>query len=282
MSLDKEWSIYMHTNNINDKKYIGMTCNIENRFGKNGFGYLHKKNGKYVQPAFAYAILKYGWKSFSHDILYTNLSKKEADDLEKRLIQEYDTRNPKNGYNIRGGGSNGHLSEETKEKLRESMIGKYDGEKNPFYGKHHSQEVRDTISKKAKERDIDISGEKNPMFGKKLTPEEKYRCGNSNRGKHLSSETKEAISKANKEYYKTHIHHALGTHRTEEQKEVLRQKMMGREMNEEWKEKIGRGHAKYTYICIETNREYYSSGEASRDTGIDKSSIQKAANGKQS
>lgn len=282
MFLDRDWVVYMHINKINNKKYVGMTCNINSRFGKNGSGYLRKnKDGTYTQPAFANAIIKYGWENFSHEVLYSNLLKEEADKLEEEIIEKYNTRNPKNGYNIREGGSNGHLSEETKAKLREKMTGRYDGEDNPFYGKHHSQEVKNIISEKAKERDIDIFGEKNPMFGRIFTEEEKYIRGNANRGKHLSENTKEKISKSNKEYYKTHIHHALGVHRTEEQKEVLRQKMLGRKLDEECKEKIGKGHSKYIYVCVETNREYYSSGEAMRDTGIDKASIRRVANGQQ-
>lgn len=258
-----------------------MTCNIKSRFGKNGKGYLHKnKEGEYSQPAFANAINKYGWDNFSHEIINDNLTKKEADVLEEKMIKEYDSQNPKKGYNIKNGGSNGHLSENTKSKLKKAMEGKYDGEDNPFYGKHHSKETKDLLSKKAKENVKDISGDKNPMFGIKLTLEEKYHRGDFRRGTKLSEDTKEKISKSNKEYYKTHVHHALGVHKTDKQKENLRQKMLGRKMDEQWKKKIGEGHAVYIYICVETNCEYYSSGEASRKTGIDKSSIQKVANGK--
>jgi group I intron endonuclease len=282
MSNDKEWCVYMHTNNINNKKYIGMTCDVSSRFEKNGEGYLHKnKEGKYTQPAFAYAINKYGWDNFTHKIIKDNLLKEEADELEIKMIKEYDTQNPNKGYNIRNGGSNGHLSEETKKKLRETMTGRYDGENNPFYGKQHSQETKDILRQKGKENARDISGDKNPMYGKTLNEEERYHRGDGRRNTHLSEETKNKISESNKEYYKTHIHHALGTHKTEYQKKVLRQKMLGREMDDQWKEKIGRGHAPYAYLCVETNCEYYSSGEAERQTGIDKSSIRKAADGKQ-
>ena len=38
-------------------------------------------------------------------------------------------------------------SEETRKKLREAMKGKYFGKDNPFYGKTHSQETREKISK---------------------------------------------------------------------------------------------------------------------------------------
>ena len=39
-----------------------------------------------------------------------------------------------------------HHTEETKQKLRESHLGRYDGEKNPFYGKHHTEEAKAKIA----------------------------------------------------------------------------------------------------------------------------------------
>ena len=39
-----------------------------------------------------------------------------------------------------------HLSEKTKEKLRIVSIGKYKGENNPYYGKHHTEEIRKKMS----------------------------------------------------------------------------------------------------------------------------------------
>lgn len=86
----------------------------------------------------ARAILKHGWENFTHEILFENLSKEEADAKEKELIELHDSCNPQKGYNTRIGGSNGPLSEETKEKLRKTMLGRYDGENNPFYGRTHS------------------------------------------------------------------------------------------------------------------------------------------------
>ena len=158
---EKIWVIYKHTNKINGKVYIGMTCNIDTRYGsKEGQGYLHKKkNGEYVQPYFARAILKYGWDNFEHEILKEGLTLKEADELEREYIKEYDSSNPEKGYNIRGGGSHGHLSEETKEKLKQTMEGRYNGEKNPFYGKAHTKEGKDIIAQKASERSKKVDPE---------------------------------------------------------------------------------------------------------------------------
>jgi hypothetical protein len=50
-------------------------------------------------------------------------------------------------------------SDETKQKQREAMIGRYDGEKHPAYGKSRSKEHRQKLS------DAN-SGKNNPMYGR--------------------------------------------------------------------------------------------------------------------
>lgn len=86
------YSVYKHTNLINNKSYIGITSQkCENRWGLDGKGYE-------LQPKFYRAIQKYGWNNFQHDILYTNLDKETALKIEADLIQTYNT--IKNGYNI--------------------------------------------------------------------------------------------------------------------------------------------------------------------------------------
>ena len=290
-----KWTVYVHTNKINGKKYVGITClEIKKRWGENGSGYLRKTNGKYNQPAIANAIVKYGWDNFEHEIVAENLDKEDAENMEADLIKKYKSNIPRKGYNIReGGGSHGHLSEETKEKLRKTMEGRYVGKKNPFYGRKHTQEVKDTIARKAKERakkvdPVEMSermsrvaqGTKRYKRKHNLETEEEKLIPISKeiRGP-MTKETKNKISDSLKDYYSTHEHHAKGTHKTDEQKEHIRKLMLGREMDEEWRQKIGRGHAKYIYGCVETGKEYLTSGEAMKDTGIDKASIRRAADG---
>ncbi len=52
---------------------------------------------------------------------------------------------------------------ETKQKISNSLKGKFSGEKNSFYGKKHSQETKDIIREKT-----DTKGEKNGMYGKSV------------------------------------------------------------------------------------------------------------------
>lgn len=84
--------------------YIGQTSHtIEIRAGKNGRNYTYKKpNGDFIQPLIANAILKYGWNNFKKEVLYENLTQKEADFLEIKTIKEY--REIGKSYNITDGG----------------------------------------------------------------------------------------------------------------------------------------------------------------------------------
>lgn len=118
--MSKKYCVYCHTNIINDKKYIGITSkSMKQRVGKNGNGY--KKC-----PIFSKAISKYGWSNFRTDILFENLTKEQACQLEIEMIKKYDTTNILHGYNFStgGGGANGVVdSIETRIKKSKSHKG---------------------------------------------------------------------------------------------------------------------------------------------------------------
>lgn len=111
------YTIYQHKNKINNKSYIGLTCQIpEKRWGKQGENYKHN-------PKFWAAIQKYGWDNFEHIILETNLTKEQAENREQYYINFFNSY--KNGYNSSLGGESGfnggHHTEETKQKISENM-----------------------------------------------------------------------------------------------------------------------------------------------------------------
>lgn len=116
--------VYVHTNKTNNKKYFGITSRLpQARWGNAGIHYLHKyENGKYKQPAFASAIIKYGWDGFYHEILFEGLSEKEAKQLEKDLISKHNTTHSDYGYNLTLGGD-GHCVHRTEE---ERLIARQD------------------------------------------------------------------------------------------------------------------------------------------------------------
>lgn len=133
----RNYILYLHLNKIDGKRYYGITSQKPEYRWNNGKGY--KKN-KY----FTNAINKHGWDNFEHIILFQNLTKEEAEELEILHIAEYKTRNKKYGYNIREGGKCGTHSEESKKKISESKT----GENHPMYGKHHTEEWKQKMSGK--------------------------------------------------------------------------------------------------------------------------------------
>lgn len=114
---DRSYCVYVHTNKINGKKYVGQTGRKpEIRWGSNGVNYK-------ASPYFYSAIQKYGWDNFDHEIIANNLTKQEACDLEIKFIKELDTMNEANGYNLTEGGEGAKHSERTRKKISELRKG---------------------------------------------------------------------------------------------------------------------------------------------------------------
>ena len=116
--------VYIHTNNINKKVYIGQTKNYKKRCVPCNY-----KGSTY----FYNAIQKYGWNNFTHSILKDNLSQEEANYWEQYYIKKYNSTNSNYGYNITDGGDKPPILK---------------GEKNGFYGKKHSEESLQIMKQK--------------------------------------------------------------------------------------------------------------------------------------
>lgn len=211
---DKKYCVYIHTNKLNGKKYIGQTCckNPNERWA-NGKGYNSNEH-------FYRAIKKYGWDNFEHEIIYQNLTHEEANEIECELINKYNTLNEKFGYNKKEGGSYGSHTEETKKK-----ISKNNSRWNK--GKHHSHEQIEKMKLawvKKKENGY-VSYNK----GKHLSEEQKEKLRQANIGKKHSEETKIKISNSNKGKKKEQF--------TEEHKRKIGMATKGRICSELTKEK---------------------------------------------
>ena len=145
---DRDNIVYMHTNTVNGKKYIGITKQNPNERWRKGKGYRGN-------VAFYNAIKKYGWDSFKHEILFCNLTRKEAEILEICLIKYHKSDNKKFGYNISHGGDKTTLgfkhSLESRLKMSKNSKGQVAwnkgliGDKNPFYGKKRPKSVTDKM-----------------------------------------------------------------------------------------------------------------------------------------
>lgn len=88
----------------------------------------------------------------------------------------------------------GGLKETAKVKLSISARERFKNKENhPFYGKHHSDETKEKIRKALTGK---YTGENSPLYGRKLTDETKALIGLKNKGREVSDETKKKISEA--------------------------------------------------------------------------------------
>lgn len=111
------YKVYIHISPTG-KRYVGITSQDVKKRWQNGLGYRNNKH-------FFNAIKKYGWGNFHHEVIKTELSKAEAECIEKELICLYASNDKRYGYNIKNGGdSNGTHSEESKRLMSLNRKGK--------------------------------------------------------------------------------------------------------------------------------------------------------------
>lgn len=140
MTDTKNAVVYLITNKINGKQYIGETFTFKKRMYRYRYDVNNTDGDK--RPIIL-AIKKYGWDNFDIQIIKQIDCKNKIVMLiwENFFIKQYNTLSP-NGYNLCAYGQN-HTgivhSEESKLKQSQSMKGKHSGKKNPFYGKKHTK-----------------------------------------------------------------------------------------------------------------------------------------------
>lgn len=132
-------TIYKVVNTINNKCYIGFTTNFSKRKQYHKF----LKNSKL---AFHNAIRKYGWDSFTWEVIYCSTDRDHTlKVVEPYFIKEYNSFGP-NGYNLTLGGEGSfgrRLSQEGKQKI---SVRNKDKNKRAMLGKQHTVESKLKIS----------------------------------------------------------------------------------------------------------------------------------------
>lgn len=93
--------VYEIINTVNQKRYIGITNNVKERFKYHQQKYNgNKESNKVLYLAFK----KYGIEKFQFNVLKSGLTIEDAKAEEIRLISEYKTLSHENGYNVTKGG----------------------------------------------------------------------------------------------------------------------------------------------------------------------------------
>ena len=183
------YTVYKHTF-PNGKVYIGITKNKPEIRWNGGYGYM-------TQVKMWRAIQKYGWDNVQHDILFTGLTKEDAQAEEIKAISLYDSTNPERGYNTDYGGyARPAMTEEAKKKLSAALKGRTipeevrrkisettKGDGAYWYGKRHTAETKALISKnrKGKGGDIPFTPERKEkirmaQMGNQNAPQKTTRC----------------------------------------------------------------------------------------------------------
>lgn len=191
--------IYVTTCKTNGKIYIG----------KHEFSDDKHLNSHYLGSGILLrkAIKKYGKENFERKILKICFSINQLNGYETYYIRKLDARNPEVGYNLAKGGY-GFRSGENNPSYG-------DGTKNPFYGKHHTDETKRKISEAN-------SGKVSP-----------------NKGKRMSEEARRKMSIAAKKRMSNPENNPMyGKHHTEATKEKNRQKHIGKTYSEESRKKM--------------------------------------------
>ncbi len=161
--------IYLVTNTINGKHYVGQTQDMDRR--KKG----HKRDAeKGSSLIFHRAIRKYGWDAFEWKALFV-VEGRALNRWERYYIKRLNTRSP-NGYNLTDGGDGVvNPSVETRVKIARSHLG-----------------LRPTLESKAKNREAHL-GRVPWNKGKPFSEECCAKMSRAHKGKSISLEQRKKI-----------------------------------------------------------------------------------------
>ena len=182
--------IYLITNMVNGKVYVGQAMDIEDRWVNHRAGL---NGGYHVNKHLQRAWNKYGADSFSFTVL-TECAEEQLNTMEEYFIFCLDSYDSRVGYNKNYGGGSGRPTKETKKKISEASKGRTHTEESKrkigaFHkGKTLSEETKRKLSESRK--------------GKTLSAETKRKLSEANKGKTFSAEHKKKLSESQKNYKK--------------------------------------------------------------------------------
>jgi len=185
-------TIYLVTNNLNGKQYVGQTIVAGNKVG----------HGTLMTRAYR----KHGKENFDYMPICTGLNNKAILNFAERFwITVMNSRIP-NGYNIEFGGSRkGDIAPETIAKMKVAQLG---WKRSPEAIEKVSEALRNRSPELKKQIGDKLRGKKRPAHigeaikkahtGKVVSAETKAKLSAFNKGKIVSNETKQKLSEAAK------------------------------------------------------------------------------------
>jgi group I intron endonuclease len=195
--------IYIITNRIAGKSYVGITKNMRKRWIQH-CSHARRTNG----PNFKLyeAMRQFGLENFSMVEINRASSLDEAKNLETSYIQLFDTMNPEHGYNGNSGGQGHEISEETRRKLSEANS----GEKNPHFGKKGPLSPSFGLKRTAETRQLQSQRKKDLIAAgwkpKPLPAESRERIRLASVGLKRSKESRRKMSESAKRRGTAHLH----------------------------------------------------------------------------
>lgn len=216
--------IYMIKNTVNGKIYIGQTVQFLNqRWSK----HINAKKNTYL----AFALDKYGRDKFTIEQIDTAQTLDELNQKEQYWISFYNSTDREIGYNIKAGGENHLLAEETKIKI---------GLANS--GKKASVETRKKQSEARKGKKLSKETCQKMSESKKghiVSEETRSKIGQKHKNKIVSEESKLKMSEARKgkRYLSDERYKELGEKQKGKKRPELSDKMKGLKYSQERVEK---------------------------------------------
>lgn len=175
MEENQLYYIYKITNLVNNKKYIGKSYDVFNRIDthlNNAFSDAKYRNTEC--PKFYNSLRIHGVENFIFEIIDVFDNEKFSYLAEEGYTYFYDT--VKNGLNTIYGG-NGFMSGKLNPMYGKGFKGELNpmfgmtGDKNPFFGKKHTEESKKQMSKNSIGT---FAGEKNYFYGKSFAGEKHH------------------------------------------------------------------------------------------------------------
>lgn len=206
--------IYLLTNKVNGRQYVGQSINIKKRMREHANA--NKKDCAYLHNA----IRKHGWENFDLQMLIVVDNKEDMNRYERELIEHYQTLSP-GGYNCKDGGLSGMVSEATRRKQSASKLGKSQNltpeqraaRAAVWLGRKHSEETKQrmrewnlgrkmpetsaTFSDEYRQKMSELKKGQTPWIaGKRHTDEARAKMSAAHKGKPKSPEHLAAIAAA--------------------------------------------------------------------------------------